>query len=129
MRHVLGRFWVPWFQPQHQHYLSVKNVERLLREEGFEPVRWHRGEAHQSVDFIFGAFLVLRSLAPPIDKPWRPETTAADRLYNGVVFVACIPLMIAGVVLDKVLAKPLARPGWSNTYRVVARKTQDAATA
>src|SRR5439155_15722535 len=52
---VLRRYWLPWFQPQHQHLLSVKNLDRLLRERGFEPVAWHRGRAHQKVDFFFAA--------------------------------------------------------------------------
>jgi len=121
MRHVLGRYWIPWLQPQHQHYLSVKNVERLLREEGFEPVRWHRGEAHQPIDFVFGAVLVLKQLSP-LDRPWRPAASAADRLFGSLVFVLGMPLMVGAVILDKLLDRPLRRAGWSNTYRVVARK-------
>jgi len=35
---VLRRYWLPWFQPQHLHLLSVANLERLLRERGFTPV-------------------------------------------------------------------------------------------
>ena len=27
---LLGRWWIPWFQPQHQHLLSVANLEREL---------------------------------------------------------------------------------------------------
>ncbi len=124
MRHFLGRFWVPWFQPQHQHYLSVKNIERLLREEGFEPVRWHRGEAHQPVDFLFGAMLAMQSIAPREPRPWLPAPTAADRFYGGVVFWVGLPLVGCALLLDMVLDRPLRRggAGWSNTYRVVARK-------
>src|SRR5438270_4799824 len=44
---ILRRYWLPWFQPQHLHLLSVANLERLLRERGFAPVAWHRGLAHQ----------------------------------------------------------------------------------
>jgi SAM-dependent methyltransferase len=30
---LLGRYWIPWFQPQHQHFFSIGALERLLRAE------------------------------------------------------------------------------------------------
>ena len=35
---MLGRSWLPWFQPQHIGLLTVKNLEDILRENSFEPV-------------------------------------------------------------------------------------------
>ena len=35
---VFGRFWMSWFQPQHLNLLSSRNLCRLLRDNGFEPV-------------------------------------------------------------------------------------------
>jgi 2-polyprenyl-3-methyl-5-hydroxy-6-metoxy-1,4-benzoquinol methylase len=119
---VLGRLWLPWFQPQHQHFLSVVRLETLLRKHGFEPVAWHRGEAHQRVDFCFAAGLLVRRIAPPLDMPWRdPEGTAA-RTWHKLVWTLSVPLLVAGKAADLALAPLLQREGWSNTFRVVARR-------
>jgi SAM-dependent methyltransferase len=129
LRHIFGRFWLPWFQPQHQHYLSVKNVEVLLREQGFEPVRWHRGEAHQPVDFLGGVILAFRSIAPTVPRPWLPVPTRADRVFFTALYWVSLPLIAVGYVIDQILERPVrkAGAGWSNTYRVVARKQSPAA--
>jgi len=40
---LLGRFWVPWFQPQHQHLLSVARLERHRQAaQVFIPLGAHR---------------------------------------------------------------------------------------
>lgn len=119
---LLGRYWIPWFQPQHQHLVSRRNLDRMLRERGFEPVVWHRGEAHQRVDFVLAAFLLLDRIAPPTDRPWRPRAGAARRAWRNAVWAAGVPLVLAGRVVDA-LADPLVRRfGLSNTYRVLARR-------
>ena len=30
---LLGRYWVPWFQPQHQHLLSAGNLKNILEKQ------------------------------------------------------------------------------------------------
>lgn len=124
MGRVLGRFWLPWFQPQHQHLLSVKNLTRLLADNGLEPVVWHRGPAHQPVDFWAGAFLVLSSLAPKPDVPWRPPHGRARRWWRTLVFTVGAPAIPVGRALDLLLRPLFERASVSNTYRVVARKTR-----
>jgi SAM-dependent methyltransferase len=120
---LLGRLWLPWFQPQHQHLLSTKNLERILRANAFEPVIWHRGEAHQSIDFTALAVTLITHLARPIDLPWRAPTGLLTRIWNRLVWFASIPLLLASWILDRVLAPLFRRVGWSNTYRVLARRT------
>ncbi|HYX38573.1 MAG TPA: class I SAM-dependent methyltransferase [Oligoflexus sp.] len=117
-----GSFWMPWFQPQHQHMLSARNLERLLHKHSFETLTWHRGEAHQPVDFVFSMGLMLNALAPPTDMPWRKPATIFQRLWNKTVFLVCLPIIIVARILDKSMAPLFRRPGWSNSYRVLARR-------
>jgi SAM-dependent methyltransferase len=119
---LLGRLWLPWFQPQHQHLLSVANLEKLLRAGGFEPVKVHRGEAHQTVDLFFGAYLLFAHLAPPLDRPWHPPSSSLRRLAFHLVWTLSLPAMALAWLLDRLLAPLLRRPGWSNTYRLLARR-------
>jgi SAM-dependent methyltransferase len=119
---MLRRWWLPWFQPQHLHFLSVTNLERLLRERGFTPVEWHRGKAHQRVDFFFATYLFLDRIAPPQRLPWRwrGAATGAWRLF---VWTLGVPLMAAGILVDNLIGPLFSRARVSNTYRVVAKKT------
>lgn len=119
---VFGRQWMPWFQPQHLHFVSARNLEKLLREQGFEPVIWHRGPAHQAVDFFFFAFIVVRILAGPVDLPWLRPSGVLRRLRRAVVWTVGVPWLVAGFVCDLTLGRWMRRDGWSNTYRVVARR-------
>jgi SAM-dependent methyltransferase len=119
---LLGSLWMPWLQPQHQHFLSVTRLDALLRKHGFLPVAWHRGEAHQDVDFFFAACLLVRSIVPPLDLPWRAPAGRLARAANGLVWVLSIPLLAAAKVADLAMAPLVRRPGWSNTFRVVARR-------
>jgi SAM-dependent methyltransferase len=122
IQHLLGRFWISWFQPQHQHYLSVENLGRILADEGFEPVRWLRGEAHLAVDFRFAVYLLLGRLSPAADLPWREPPSGFDRVAGAMVRAFGLPLLATAYLLDFALAPLFRRPGWSNTYRVVARR-------
>lgn len=119
----LGRLWLPWFQPQHLHFVSVANMERLLAESGFDVVKWQRGEAHQAVDFFLAAVLLLRWLAPDARAPWRPRPSRLRLAWGRMVWTLGLPLVFAGRITDRLLAPLFRRPGLSNTYRVLARKT------
>ena len=122
MGRLLGRLWLPWFQPQHQHLLSVKNLERLLRERGFSPLVWHRGEAHQRVDFLAAVILALNWLAPEADVPWRPGRGRIGKAFRTAAFTLAIPALIAGRMVDALVGSIVERTRGSNTYRVLARK-------
>jgi SAM-dependent methyltransferase len=117
-----GSFWMPWFQPQHQHMLSAQNLERILNKYSFETLTWHRGEAHHPVDFVFSMGLMINAVAPPPDMPWRKPATFLQRFWNKAAFLLCLPLIIIARILDKSLAPLFRRPGWSNCYRVLARR-------
>jgi SAM-dependent methyltransferase len=117
---ALGRFWLPWFQPQHQHLLSTTNLERLLREHGFTPITWHRGTAHQRVDFAFGMWLLLSRIAPP-DAPWRSGGALA-RIWRASVFTLGAPFLLVSWAADHIAGPIIERRKRSNTYRVLARR-------
>ncbi|HEY6040478.1 MAG TPA: class I SAM-dependent methyltransferase, partial [Kofleriaceae bacterium] len=118
---LLRRYWLPWFQPQHLHFLSVSNLDRLLRERGFTPVQWHRGKAHQRVDFFFAAWLFLDRLAPPRKLPWRWRGALAGAWRTGVWTLGS-PLFVVAILFDNLIGPVFSRGRVSNTYRVVATK-------
>jgi SAM-dependent methyltransferase len=119
---LLGRYSAHWFQPQHQHFVSVQNLTRLFREEGFASVLWHRGEAHLEVDFIFAIFLLLGRLAVPPDLPWRPRTSWTGRAWHGLVWTLGLPPLLLAHGLDALAAPFIRRWNLSNAYRVLARR-------
>jgi SAM-dependent methyltransferase len=119
---VLRRWWLPYFQPQHLNLVSVKNLDRMLRERGFTPLVWHRGKAHQRVDFFFAAYLICNRLAPAPELPWRRRGLLAAA-WNRLVWTVGSPFIVAGMIVDNLVVGPLiSRSKVSNTYRVVARK-------
>ena len=122
MRKVLHRYWLPYFQPQHQHLIPAANLDRLLRRHGFEPMLWHRGPAHQPADFSFAAWMLVNSLAGTRDRPWRPKPTRLHRFRRFAVWMGLFWLLPIGWFGDQMLAPFLRREGWSNTYRVLARR-------
>jgi SAM-dependent methyltransferase len=123
---LLGRHWMPWFQPQHLNFLSVKNLERLLAEYGFSTVACDRGEAHLPTDFFFVTFLAIENLAPPAYLPWRPPTGLVAVAWRRVVWFTMFPLLLLAILLDRLLVPFTRRPGWSNAYRLLAKKAEGA---
>ena len=122
MRLVLGRLWIPWFQPQHLHFLSVANMARLLDAAGFAPVVWERGAMHQPADLTYAVLLAGRALVGMRRAPWLPRRGAWWAVAYAAVWSILGPLTAVAFLLDLALAPAMRRAGWSNTYLVVARK-------
>jgi SAM-dependent methyltransferase len=122
MGRVFGRFWFPWFQPQHLHLLSVKNLTRLLHEAGFEPEVVQRGPAHIQVEFSSTLALFLTWLAPRASGPWRPPAGRIERLRRGAVWSVGKWLLPMALFLDVISEPAFRRLGLSNAYRVAARR-------
>jgi hypothetical protein len=121
---LFGRYWMPWFQPQHQHLMPVDNLLAALRERGLRPLAVERGPAHQANDAVAAAYLFFAGLAPDRAKPWSPSPpTAASRAWLALVWAAGVPVIVAGLLLDRTLGRALARR-WDrgNAYRVLARR-------
>jgi SAM-dependent methyltransferase len=121
---LFGQYWMPWFQPQHQHMMPIGNLKNALAERGLEPVAEDRAAAHQYNDFMGATYLFVAGLAPDRTLPWSTKRrTALHRVRHGVVWAFGIPALLAAVLLDKTLTGLIARrTGRGNAYRVLARK-------
>jgi SAM-dependent methyltransferase len=117
----LGRWWVPWLQPQHQHFLSIERLEAMLRDRGFTVVARQRSEPHQPAELTSGVQLVVNRVCPPVDVPWRPPSTDGERRRRSVAMAVATPLLVLALAADALLAPVLRRTGASNAFRVVAR--------
>ncbi|MEW2353860.1 methyltransferase domain-containing protein [Spirillospora sp. NPDC029432] len=123
---LAGRWWHAWFQPQHLHFVTVRNLVGALSERGFTAVAVERGPAHQPVDLLMVVMMLAHRVVPDPAKPWR---SARYRRLRGAartaVYVAAGPLMFAAAALDQFLHPLIKRTGRSNTYRVLARRLPD----
>ncbi|HEX4217976.1 MAG TPA: class I SAM-dependent methyltransferase, partial [Acidimicrobiales bacterium] len=117
----LGRYWLPWFQPQHLHLMSIGILERALVERGFTIVDRDRAGASQGADLTAAVWMLIGRFAPPANLPWLPRPTGRDRARRAVgMAVGALPLA-AAIGIDFLLARLPSRPGQSNAYRVLAR--------
>ncbi|MET7680785.1 class I SAM-dependent methyltransferase [Streptomyces sp. NPDC005423] len=121
---LLGRWWLPWLQPQHLHFVPVANLRGRLTELGFTVVAEQHAEPHDPVDLLAGVWLALDATAPRDDLPWLPNPpTALARALRAAVLIAGIPALLLATLLDRLGVKPLShRLGVSNAYRLVARR-------
>jgi SAM-dependent methyltransferase len=122
---LFGQYWMPWFQPQHQHMMPIENLKLALANRGLEPVAEERGKAHLCNDFVLAGFLWLASLAPRSPSPWQPRKARFAALRGALVWTAGIPVLIVAGVLDRTVNRGIAnRRDRGNAYRVLARKEQ-----
>ncbi|HEV2372504.1 MAG TPA: class I SAM-dependent methyltransferase [Streptosporangiaceae bacterium] len=128
---LFGRYWMPWFQPQHQHMMPIGNLTKALADRGLVTVSTERGPAHQANDLVIAAYLFFARLAPERSTPWsaRPPTPLW-RTWQAVVWTVGIPTLAAGLLIDQTLVRALARR-WDlgNAYRVLARKEEPGGAA
>ncbi|REE94778.1 class I SAM-dependent methyltransferase [Thermomonospora umbrina] len=119
---LLGRYWIPWFQPQHLHLIPFGNLERALAERGFSVVAVERRRADIGHDFAFAAWAALNRFGPRPSRPWKVgPPTAVDRARRVAALGLAGPALLSGLLLDATL-RPLL-PRHSNTYRVLALRT------
>ncbi|HWS39451.1 MAG TPA: class I SAM-dependent methyltransferase [Actinoplanes sp.] len=122
---LLRGYWVPYFQPEHLNLVPVRNLTAALLQRGLQPVAVELGRAHQPCDFAGAVLLWVNSLFPDPDRPWAPRPgTRARRLTRQAAFVAAVPLLVAGNILDQLLGAVIARTEGGNCYRVLAQKPQ-----
>jgi SAM-dependent methyltransferase len=121
---LLGRWWLPWLQPQHLHFVPVGNLRRRLTDLGFTVVAQQHAEPHDPVDLLAATWLALTAAAPRDDLPWLPKSpNALRRALRGTMVIAGVPVLILATLLDRFLVKPQShRLGLSNAYRVLARR-------
>jgi ubiquinone/menaquinone biosynthesis C-methylase UbiE len=119
---LLRGHWFSWLQPQHLHFVSVANLEALLRRHGFEPLTCQRGEAHIAGDLTAMALILLQRLAPDPRVPWRPAPSVLHFVWYNIAWVTLAPTLAITGLIDLLTTPFLRRPRWSNTYRLIARK-------
>ena len=121
---VFGKYWMPWFQPQHQHMMPIENLKKALADRGLVPVTEERATAHQHNDFVTAAYLWFAGFAPDLSLPWSSKRrTPARRVWRGMVWTVGVPALLAGIVVDRMVGGIVARrTGRGNAYRVLARK-------
>ena len=121
---LLGRWWLPWLQPQHLHFVPVQNLRARLTDLGFTVVAEQHAEPHDPVDLLAAVWLALDTAAPRDDLPWltTPPTTLR-RILRAAVLIAGIPAFLLATAVDRLIVKRLShRLGLSNAYRLVARR-------
>ncbi|GGN31253.1 class I SAM-dependent methyltransferase [Streptomyces fuscichromogenes] len=121
---LLGRWWLPWLQPQHLHFVPVANLRARLTDLGFTVVAEQHAEAHDPVDLLAAVWLALDHTAPREDAPWLPRPPGGlQKTLRAALLLAGIPALIAGTLLDRFAVRPLSqRLRVSNAYRIVARR-------
>ena len=119
---ILGRWWIPWFQPQHQHLIPIDRLCEHLADRGFEVLARDRAAAHQTVDVVIAAWLWLNHFVPA-DAPWTPKGSPLRGLARVAVIAAGAPLLLAAFLADQVANVVIQRRDRGNTYRVLARRT------
>jgi hypothetical protein len=122
---VLGRWWVPWLQPQHLNFIPIGNLRAALTDLGFVVLAEQRAEAHGGYDLLPALLLVLHAaLRAGEDVPWRPRPpSGAGRFLRTAGFTTAGPLFLLTALLDRAIAGVAGRRGFANAYRVVAVKT------
>jgi SAM-dependent methyltransferase len=119
-----GRYWMPWFQPQHQHLMPAGNLMAALAERGLEPVAVERAPAHIPNDFVVSAGLLISRIAPLRTWPWSPsQPTKAVLAWRTTVWMMALPAIVLAALLDRTVGAALVRH-WDhgNAYRILARR-------
>lgn len=123
MGKLLGRWWMPWFQPQHLQLMPLANVRAELTRRGFTVVVAERKEAHIPADLVCGTWFMINRMLPPDDAPWLAQAPGRlSVLTRWAVAIAAIPLLLLAYGLDLALAPLVRRSRLSNAFRVIARR-------
>jgi SAM-dependent methyltransferase len=124
MGRVLGRFWMPWLQPQHQHLIPIDNLRQALADRGLTVVAEKRDMGAVPPDLIAAVYLLMHRLTADPDTAWRPSRPGVGRqLVRGAALIVAVPLGTIAAVIDPLVAIPLRRrTGRTTAYRLAARK-------
>jgi SAM-dependent methyltransferase len=121
---VLGRWWLPWLQPQHLNLMPIANVRAELTRLGIDVVAEQRAEPHGLIDVVSAVFLrVNAATISGEDLAWRPAPPSKARtILRKTAFVASLPLFLLAMGVDRLTALIGSKRGLSNAYRLLARK-------
>jgi SAM-dependent methyltransferase len=120
---LLGKWWLPWLQPQHLHFIPVANLRRRLEELGFTVVLEQHAEPHDPIDLMGAVSMMLTTAAPARNVPWSPNPpNRAQRLARAGMIAAGVPVLCAARLADRMIDPIGRRVGLSNAYRILACK-------
>lgn len=120
---VLGRWWVAWFQPQHQHFLPLPNLVTALADRGFTTVAVDRGAAQVTGDITYALVLAILALAPDPRQPWLPgEPTPGAASRNAKAWQVGAKVLAHSWKVDLQLDRLARHFDRGNAYRLLARK-------
>jgi SAM-dependent methyltransferase len=121
MSAILGRWWLPYFQPQHLHLMPLANLRRELEALGYTVVAVERRDPHIPVDLVGAVALMLGHYLPFADEPWRAAPPSRlQRKARTALFWSAVPALAGVYGLEQLLAPLLCRTRFSNAYRIVA---------
>ncbi|MGY0486960.1 class I SAM-dependent methyltransferase [Streptomyces sp. WG-D5] len=124
---LLGKWWMPYFQPQHLHFVPLGNLRTELRALGFTVVAVDRRAPHVPLDLTAAVALLVSQILPDGDAPWRTKApTGLQRVLRKALSCAAVPGLLAAHAADRLLAPLVRRSRFSNAYQVVARRDPDA---
>ena len=118
----LGRWWMPWFQPQHLHFLSAEALEQVLDAHGFSVEQWEFGAAHTANEFSLSFYGMVCFWAPKLHVPWRPKPSWIQRVWHLLVWIPGTAFVAVGALLDWSTAWWMRRQEHVGQFRVLARK-------
>ena len=121
LRRLFGRYWLGYLQPQHLHFLSRKNLKRMLEEQGFHPIAWSGIEKAPRADCAGSLLTWVGSLIAPGHVPWRTVSVWRNALRS-LLFIACLPLLVLALIVDLTVIPLWRRFGLRHTFRVIAVK-------
>jgi SAM-dependent methyltransferase len=124
MSHWLGRYWLPWLQPQHLHFVPSANLAREMISLGFQIEHCDSGDPHDPLDLTMALVLALYAHLPEGDVPWRSApVNRTSRLVRGAAFLLASPFLAIARCMDLALLGPILRlTQRGNAYRLIARK-------
>ncbi|MCC3774874.1 class I SAM-dependent methyltransferase [Streptomyces sp. UNOB3_S3] len=120
---ALGRWWLPWFQPQHLNMMPCRNLRQALDDAGFTVMEVERAVAHRPVDLAAAVGLLLSHVLPRDDAPWHPRPPSATaRRVRKLLWTSGLPAVMAAYALDRAFDPVARRTSFSNAYRLLARR-------
>ncbi|GAA1906491.1 class I SAM-dependent methyltransferase [Streptantibioticus ferralitis] len=127
---LLGRWWLPWLQPQHLNMMPAPNLRQRLTDLGFTVLLEQHDKPHDAGDLLGACWLLLDALAPREDAPWLPGTPPGRvrRAWRDLLLLTGVPVLLLAALLDHLIAPFAHRAGLSNAYRLLARREAPAAS-
>jgi len=117
---VLGKYWMPWLQPQHLNLMPIANLRKAAEEMGFTVVEEQRAEPHEPIDMVTAFMLWANWVVGGNDVPWQPKPPGlVHKLARKASMVITVPLMVLAFIGDRLFAPYGRKHGWSNAYRVL----------